>query len=87
MLENLRAFETEIDGRHLSGVIHGDLKPKNIRIDSRSQIRVMDFGVAKAFRKARQITPPACSAAWLIVLPSGSIRAAWIRTPTCGASA
>ena len=56
MLENLRAFETELDGRHLSGVIHGDLKPKNIRIDGRGQIRVMDFGVAKALSQARQHT-------------------------------
>ncbi|MCU1260870.1 MAG: serine/threonine protein kinase, partial [Bryobacterales bacterium] len=56
MLENLRAFETEIDGRHLSGVIHGDLKPKNVRIDSRGQIRVMDFGVAKALSRTRDYT-------------------------------
>lgn len=56
MLENLRAFETQIDGRHLSGVIHGDLKPKNVRIDSRNQIKVMDFGVAKALSRTRDYT-------------------------------
>jgi serine/threonine protein kinase len=56
MLENLRAFETQIDGRHLSGVIHGDLKPKNVRIDSHNQIKVMDFGVAKALSRTRDYT-------------------------------
>ncbi len=56
MLENLRSFETNIDGRQLSGVIHGDLKPKNIRIDSQSRIRVMDFGVAKALSRTRDFT-------------------------------
>ena len=48
MLENLRKFET--------GVIHGDLKPKNIRVDARDRIRVMDFGVAKALSHTRDST-------------------------------
>jgi len=46
MLENLR----------LAGVIHGDLKPKNIRIDTEERIRVMDFGVAKALAQSRDYT-------------------------------
>ena len=43
---------------HLRGlnVIHGDLKPKNIRIDPREQIKVMDFGVAKALSLSRDHT-------------------------------
>ena len=46
MLENLR----------IAGVVHGDLKPKNIRIDTAERIRVMDFGVAKALAKSRDYT-------------------------------
>ncbi len=46
MLENLR----------VAGVVHGDLKPKNIRIDTAGRIRVMDFGVAKALAKSRDYT-------------------------------
>jgi len=46
MLENLRT----------AGVIHGDLKPKNIRIDQAERIRVMDFGVAKALAQTRDYT-------------------------------
>ncbi len=40
----------------ISNVIHGDLKPKNIRIDEHDRIRVMDFGVAKALAKSRDQT-------------------------------
>lgn len=46
MLENLRS----------AGVVHGDLKPKNIRIDTAERIRVMDFGVAKALAQSREYT-------------------------------
>ena len=46
MLENLR----------VAGVIHGDLKPKNVRIDTAERIRVMDFGVAKALAQSRDYT-------------------------------
>ena len=46
MLENLR----------IAGVVHGDLKPKNVRIDSAERIRVMDFGVSKALAKSREYT-------------------------------
>ena len=46
MLENLR----------VASVVHGDLKPKNIRIDSAERIRVMDFGVAKALAQSRDYT-------------------------------
>jgi serine/threonine protein kinase len=46
MLRNLRGL----------GVIHGDLKPKNVRIDSHDRIKVMDFGVAKALSDTRDHT-------------------------------
>jgi hypothetical protein len=46
MLKNLRGL----------GVIHGDLKPKNVRIDSKDRVKVMDFGVAKALSETRDYT-------------------------------
>jgi serine/threonine protein kinase/tetratricopeptide (TPR) repeat protein len=33
---------------HSQGVLHRDLKPQNIMITSRGQVKVMDFGLAKA---------------------------------------
>ncbi len=55
-LENLRAFTTTIGTRHFAGVIHGDLKPRNVRLDRRNAVRVMDFGIAKALSDTRNAT-------------------------------
>lgn len=56
MLENLRTFTTVIGSRQFSGVIHGDLKPGNLRIDRHSQVKVLDFGIAKALTHTRKYT-------------------------------
>ena len=36
--------------------MHGDIKPKNIRIDARGDVRVLDFGIAKALSLSRRLT-------------------------------
>jgi len=36
-----------VNAAHLRGVIHRDLKPGNIRIDSKNEPHVLDFGLAK----------------------------------------
>jgi serine/threonine protein kinase len=56
MLENLRSFTTKIGNRQLHGVIHGDLKPRNVRIDKQNQIKVLDFGIAKALTHTHRYT-------------------------------
>jgi serine/threonine-protein kinase len=35
------------------GVVHGDIKPENLILDTTGQLRIMDFGIAHAARDAR----------------------------------
>jgi serine/threonine-protein kinase len=55
-LENAHNLQVAIGGKDYRGVVHGDIKPKNIRIDSHGQVRVLDFGIAKALSLSRKLT-------------------------------
>jgi tetratricopeptide (TPR) repeat protein/predicted Ser/Thr protein kinase len=55
-LENAHQLEATIDGKDIRGMVHGDIKPKNIRIDARGEVRVLDFGIAKALSLSRRLT-------------------------------
>ncbi len=55
-LENAHNFQTVIGGKSFHGIVHGDIKPKNVRIDARGQVRVLDFGIAKALSLSRRLT-------------------------------
>jgi serine/threonine protein kinase len=48
-LEEAHGFETVLDdGKPYRSLLHGDLKPRNIRITADGQVKVCDFGIAKA---------------------------------------
>jgi len=55
-LENAHKLEASVGGKWIRGIVHGDIKPKNIRIDSHANVRVLDFGIAKALSLSRKLT-------------------------------
>ena len=46
-LDKLHSFQATIDGQRRS-VVHGDIKPSNVQIGSNDEVRLLDFGIAKA---------------------------------------
>jgi serine/threonine protein kinase len=55
-LEAAHGFESTIDGRNLRSLLHGDLKPRNIRVLRADKVKVLDFGIAKALSLSRKVT-------------------------------
>jgi serine/threonine-protein kinase len=66
-LELARQIAAALEGAHDRGIIHRDLKPANIKVTPEGNVKVLDFGLAKAFDG---ISTPALSRA-----PTGTVDA------------
>jgi serine/threonine protein kinase/tetratricopeptide (TPR) repeat protein len=56
MLEVCHQFAAEVGSRRISGIVHGDIKPENIRLQENDRVRVLDFGIAKHLSQTRRFT-------------------------------
>ncbi len=54
-LELTRQICAGVGAAHRAGLIHCDLKPQNILVTPDGQVKVADFGIARAFQRGREV--------------------------------
>ena len=55
-LEDAASVRGDARRAHVQPLLHGDLKPRNIRVLDGDEIKVFDFGIAKALSLSRKVT-------------------------------
>ena len=54
-LQTLHAFISDVDGRK-TAVVHADIKPSNVQVGAKDELRLLDFGIAKVITFTHNLT-------------------------------
>jgi len=49
-----RQLASGVQGLHRAGIVHGDIKPSNLRLSSNGVLKILDLGIARDAGEARQ---------------------------------